>query len=201
MEEKLSQQPEVKSPNRTFLLILGLIIVTVTLLSIALLPKKANTPVSKNFQTQRQEKAKTTLTLSPEAVKDSDGFYNLNVFVDSDTNKLTGSQLELTYDPKAVTIVDIVPGQFFQSPNVLLKKIDQTNGRITYAVATGLGQPGIAGKGTVATIKFKTNPGQKLPLTISFGFLPKTEVSSEETIESVLRKTVDTKLTISSSSN
>jgi len=95
--------------------------------------------------------------------------YALNADVSTNGNKLTAIQMELSYDPKAITNVDVLPGTFFSDPVVLLKKVDQATGRISYAIAIKANQDAVSGKGTVAIIQFEPVKGSTLTTTsISF---------------------------------
>ena len=97
-------------------------------------------------------------------------------------------QLEITYDPKVVTNVDIKPGTFLTQPFVLLKKIDQTNGTISYALGANPNQKPPTGQGTVAIISFSTVYGTTATQTV-FNFSAKSEVTAVGYAQSVLKQT------------
>ena len=109
-------------------------------------------------------------------------------------NKVTAVQLELQYDSKVLSNVSVVPGSFFNNPNILLNQIDAKTGRISYAFGVGLEEKGLAGQGIVATLTFETNAGITQQTRISF--LPKTLVTAENINQSVLKQTNDSVLII-----
>lgn len=165
-------------PRKTLLLIGVLFLITIILLGLALyigLPKTNNTP-------QKQVNVlKTALSISEPVASAS--AYTANVTLTTERKKVTAVQIELNYDPKTITNVDIKPGGFFPNPTILLKKIDPVNGRISYVLGIGLGQYPINGNGTVAVLSL-TPVLQSGATTISF--LPKSEVTVAGEIPSVL---------------
>lgn len=162
------------------------------LLAFALTQKKA--PPSSVVQTPQVQVpyAHTTLELSnyPVSLATSSGspVYLLDVNINTEIDKVTAVQLELSFDPKAITIVDINPGPFFKNPAQLLKRINPKDGSISYALGIKPGENGITGKGVVAKISY-TEIGQKGNYT-HINFLPKTLVSGEGTDKSVLKKSI-----------
>lgn len=179
--------------NRTTILIAILFVITCGLLYLAITttpaPKKAAptptpTPISVN--------AKTSLSLVTASASESSKTtgYTVAVVVDS-TNKVNAVQIELSYDPKVLTNVTVSPGIFFQQPNTLLKTIDTTNGRISYALAEQLDLPGKSGKRTVALISFNLAPTAKPGETTAMKLLPKSAVTADKILESVLKDTHD----------
>lgn len=171
-------------PKRTFLLIALLVIVTACLLALALLQNVKPQPVAKPTATLNY--AQTNLSLSTPVAATPSG-YTTNVQI-STKNKVTATQLEIAYDPKVLTNVDVKPGTFFTTPTILLKKVDLINGRITYVLGIGLGQTAVTGNGTVATVSFTrlaTTAATKSPIN----FEPKTAVTAVGYAQSVLKQT------------
>lgn len=74
------------------------------------------------------------------------------ISISTATNKLSGVQFSLNFDPKIVQVVDMVPGNFFANPTVLLKKIDNQKGRIDYAIGSLTPQNG---ENILATLSLK----------------------------------------------
>lgn len=168
-------------PKRTLGLIIVLITITggLVLLSVSnLKPTSPTVPSGK----QTASYAKTTLTILPTPKSVGKNLYEVPVTIDS-KNKVSAVQLELTFDPKALSNVDISTGTFFKSPTVLLKKVNTETGRITYAFGLGLGQDTVSGTGTVAVIRFSPNVGFK---TTQINFLPRTQVAAIDQRRSVL---------------
>lgn len=89
----------------------------------------------------------------------------LNIQIDSE-DKVAAVELNLTYDPQIVTIIDIKPADFLTDSDVLLKTIDNKKGVST--LAFGSLKP-LAGQGTIATItvRSKTKGETALDLTTS----------------------------------
>lgn len=163
--------------TRTILLIVLLITGVAGLLALSIKPKPVEQP-----ETQASV-AQTTLALT-QPIIDATGSAKTNVLINTQGNKVTAVQLEMTYDPTMIGNIDIKPGTFFTNPVELLKKTD--NGEISYAIGISLGQHGVSGNGTVATISFTklSNSGKT-----SINFASKSLVSAEGVIQSVLRNT------------
>jgi len=151
-------------------------------------PSPKVTPAKTAFN---ESVAQTVLSFgSPSLVNSSASTlnYSLPVNISTGTNKVTAVQLELQYDPAALTYVAIAPGPFFAKPDVLSNQIDAKTGRITYAFGAGLTGKAIAGEGIVANITFSAKV-QTLTNT-SITFLPKTLVTAEGINDSILKQTV-----------
>lgn len=181
-------------PIKTFLLILILALITVGLVTLALLPKKT-APTPAPIAKITPNPVQTTLTISSTPVAEATpSAYKTDVIVNTGQNNITSVQLELVFDPKVLTKVDIQPGSFFINPVVALKNIDIETGRITYVISPADGA-GVLGQGILAKISFSVVPEKKgVPTTIDF--LPKTQVNAEETTESVLKLSVGAKFTL-----
>lgn len=76
-----------------------------------------------------------------------------NITINTNQNKISTVNLNLTYDPTVITRVDISPGDFFQNPRVLQKNIDTNNGIISYTLANSDNRD-ISGKGVLAVISY-----------------------------------------------
>ncbi len=131
--------------------------------------------------------AQTALSFSPNPLIIASPSGTLNLSIDTGANNVNAVQLELSYDPTNLPIVNILPGTFFENPITLLKNIDAKNGKITFVLATPPTGKAQSGKGTVATITFTTQipSGQKT----TFTFTPKTLVTAENIPTSVLKAT------------
>lgn len=164
---------------RTFILILILVASVTWLLILAVNPNKTSEPQV----TATPSPAQSVLTLSDEGLSTSSA-RTVNVNIDTGTNKVTGVQIELSYDPKVLTSVDIKPGTFFENPVILLKEINIKEGTVSLALGVSPGLGGIYGSGTAAVLTFNT-ASDSGETTISF--LPKTLVSGEGIIQSVLK--------------
>ncbi len=163
--------------TRTVLLIILLIAGVAGLLALSIKPTQPPQP------TTQESVAQTSLTVAQPKV-DLNGNSTADILINTQGNKVTAVQLEMTYDPQVLGNVDIKPGPFFTNPTELLKKTD--GGKISYALGVGLGQKGVSGNGIVATISFTklANTGKT-----SINFASKSLVSAEGVIQSVLRNT------------
>ena len=195
MEENQNQQeaketPRVSSgvPMKTVLLIILLALVAGGLTYLAISPKnEVNNPTV--AEKEPVNPADTTLSIDP-TVKETANTYSSTVTIDTGKNEVIGVQIELYYDPKVITNVNIVPLDFFASSTEILKKLDPVNGRISYALATPLGDNGKRGQGNIAKITYSSVLGQEATIA-SFSFLPKTEVSGIGTNASLLKAAND----------
>lgn len=173
-----------------------LLAVTLGLLAIALAPRKTTPPAEKAQLRPAPSYAHTTLKINSPTNATSD-LYSSTVSISSDGNSVTGVQLELSFDKSKLQIVDVLPGSFFPTPTQLIKKIDNTNGTISYALVAGIGKAGVSGEGVVATITFREIG--KAGDVAQINFEPKSLVTSSETDQSVIKTKTGTTFTIGSS--
>lgn len=186
-------------PKRTITLILALIIIAGGLVFLALStfqPKQQSLPTS-NIPT-KVPFAHTTLSLSPNpAVSTPTANIPIAVMIDSNGDKVSGVQLELSFNPKELTIVDIVSAtadspSFFPKATQLLKIIDQRNGKVAYALALSTAEQAKAGSGTVAIITARISQGVK---QTELKLLPSSVVTATGITQSVLKNTTGTTIT------
>lgn len=165
---------------RTFVLILMLTGAVTWLLLLSVNTNKTNEPVP----SATPSPAQTTLIMLDSSVGTQSATRSVDVRIDTGNNKATGVQLEIAYDPEILTNVDIEEGTFFENPVTLLKEINREDGRISYALGVAPGLGGVYGAGTVTRLTFRTtsDTGQT-----KIEFLPKTLVSGEGIIQSVLK--------------
>lgn len=148
--------------------------------------------------TKKPVPAYTTLTLSPQTLTLSSNSGSLAVMIDTGsgekTNAVTAVQLEMEYDPKVLTAVTLTSGSFIPNATPLVNNIDQTNGKITYALAIPPSGSGVSGKGSVATIQFRSLIPQGSSTTVRL--LPTTLVTAQGVSESVLLKATGATITV-----
>src|SRR5687767_6354561 len=106
---------------RTLTLIVTLCVITGALLFVALTPKQS-APSLPAMAPSPTPAAQSTLSILPNPASVSSPSGSVDVVLDSGTNKATAVQLELSYDPKVLSNVDITPGNFFDNAIVLLKE-------------------------------------------------------------------------------
>lgn len=177
--------------KRTLALIIILVVITGVLVALAVTPEKK--PVTPSIIPTPTPAAQTALAFSPNPLTIASPSATVDVLVDTQTNPVTAVQLELSYDPKVITSVDVQPGSFFTNPAELLKTIDTKEGKISYALGILPSDNPKKGQGVVATITFRTSLAAGQATQISF--LPKTLVTASGIASSVL-KTYSTPLLI-----
>lgn len=176
--------PKKRQINKTLLLVIGLIILTVILLAVSLTIKRGSLPSLTRDDSENMENiAHTTVTVSDDVqVASAAGAYQTDILVEPNGNRVTGIQLDLSYDPKVITVVDITPGPFFPNPTVLDKVIDAATGKVTITIATAMGADAITENGSVATLTFrKVGEGN-----VVIDILPSTLVTDSRYSQSVL---------------
>ena len=184
--------------KRTLLLIFALFVITSVLLAVALYKPMPQPLVPQTITpVQKQPDAQTTLSFSEPSFtisSTSARTYSVPINISTGENKVTAVQLELQYDPKLLTNVEVVPGPFFTNPIPLLEQIDQTTGRISYAFGVNPAAEGVSGIGVVATITFRAL--STAPLQTGIIFLPKTLVTAERISQSVLKESIDARINL-----
>lgn len=183
--------------KRTISLIIALFFITIIFLWIAL--SNSSSTQTTNVTTKPPSPtptpyAQTSLNLSPGTIAVPVGNVaqqTVDVMMTTGANDVTGVQLELSYDPKALTNVSVAQGTMFQNPLMFTNKVDTTMGRISYVYVITPSQMPQKGSGTVAVITFTPlrNPvdanGQKITQTM-IQLLPKTLVTARGVDQSVL---------------
>lgn len=183
--------------KKTLALIVGLFLITCGLLYLALRTPPYQKPAQSPTPTPLSVNAHTVLTLAPAGASESSSLkqYTLVVGMDTNGDMVNSVQLELAYDPQALTGVVVTPGKFFQQPSALVNNVNTTDGRISYALTEQVDLPSKKGAGTVAYISFNVSPtftGKTTAVT----FLPKSAVAADKILESVLKKATGYTLTI-----
>jgi hypothetical protein len=131
----------------------------------------------------------TILTISSDLTKlSTPSAYSSDIIINTGQDMVNKVQLEISYDPKVLTKVDVSPGLFFTDPQIFLKNIDPVNGRISFAFGVHKNENGQVGQGVLAKLTFTAV--QKVAST-SVSLLPKTQVTADGFSESVLQTTID----------
>jgi hypothetical protein len=191
-QEIMNQETSIKKrfPIKTLLLIIILALVATGLIMLAVFVNKpAQTTSTVVVPTQTINPLQTTLTISSTPKKlSTPSAYSTDIIINTGQNAVTKVQLELLYDPRVLTKVDINPGPFFINPQILLKNIDKVNGRISFALGIQNGDSPVLGQGILANLSFSS---LQKNATASVRLLPKTEVTAQGYSQSVLKSTVD----------
>lgn len=183
MEENINNVKKNKL-NKTWLLVAGLVILTVVLLVVSL-TSKSFSPLKSTPKEVKVDFAHTSLAVSEDIRQLANGKYETDVIINTSEDEISGAQIELSFDPKALTNVDITPGTFINQPAILIKTIDTSTGVIRYAIAIKPGDKMVKGEGVIATISF--NKVGNEPTTLNF--LPQSQVSTTSHTQSLLRET------------
>lgn len=191
-------QPEQKYPfwqhisKGTLVLIIILLIITGGLVYLAIRQQQP-LPASKQASaspTPTTAHAFSTLAFVEESSNATNSaIHTVAVQVTSNQNQLSGAQLNIAYDPKVLGNVSIQLGNYFTNPSVLLKTVDTTNGQITLVLGIQPNSQQASGSGTIATISYTLLPTTEN--TTKLHFLPKTTLTQEGELESILKSTTD----------
>lgn len=187
-------------PIKTIVLIIILALIAVSLVYVAFLSKDA--PLKQVVQQTNQEEindADTSLSIEESVQEEEGNSYSSTVNIDTGKNGVVGVQLELYYDPTLITNVAVTPLEFFPQAVIVLKKIDQQNGRISYALTVSPGEEAVKGMGQLVKISY--TPIGTEGINSAINFLPKTEVSGDTTAGSLLKLTSDGEINIEPSSS
>lgn len=189
-------------PIRTLSLIVLLIFIALGLLVVALKPSNRKPLITNTLPTiSNKISPETVLNISDNPIlvsTPSGSFYELDILMSTNQNSANSVQLELSYDPKVLKNIDITSGSFFQNPNVLLKSIDSSNGRISYAISLNGDQSGISGSGIIATLSFSLDRNAQASTQTAISLLPKTEVNAKDYPGSILKSYSGATINISS---
>jgi hypothetical protein len=173
--------------TRTIILIIVLAAFAVFFSFLALNAKRTNPSLALPSPTPTPAYIKSILSLIPASQGQTTTTRIYNVTIDSDINTINAIQVELAFDPKAISNITISPGTFFTHPVILLKNVDYKNGRISYALGIQPTDTGIKGKGTIAILSFQIS--QNIASTgTTLSFLPKTFVAAQGITPSVLKE-------------
>lgn len=200
--------------KKTLALIITLLILTIVLVVVAIYTRE--TPLTQTSEQTSQEDqttdatptpsvAQTTLALSPNPVypntTGTTSATTVYVNIDTGTNEVSAVQLEIQYDPTVLTNMRVMPGDFFQNPNVLpIGGVDPQNGRITYAIGPGNIRQSQSGTGTVAVLQFV--PRATAGITESeITLLESSLVTQLGQAESVLKERKSTRVVLPLSNN
>lgn len=191
-------------PKKTLVLIGALATVTILLLAMAVWlsgKKPTATPSLPLGASPTPTIPKTaTLAFSPALVNlvtTPSNTVTVDIIAGSASQAITGVQTEITYDPKVITNVKLLPANpanalFKAGSLTLFNTNDPVKGMISYAVAINPSGKGILGSGSIGQLTFTVTKGVTPATTISFG--GNTIVTSEGIQGSILN--TSTPLTI-----
>lgn len=111
------------------------------------------------------------------------------LMIQTGTNAVSTVQVELRYNPLQVTVASITPGDFLPEPEIILSDIDNTRGRINYALTTSSPASQIKGGGTLVVLNMAATNTASISGNTQIEFLPKTAVRSQDSLSSLLQST------------
>lgn len=115
----------------------------------------------------------------------------VDIVIDTSGKPVAGAQVELSYDPRVIRNVRLVPSTspFFENDGVvLISSVDEEQGRISYAVGIGANGSEKVGSGTIVTLQFAVNRALGLENSL-ISFLEKSAITTLSTQNSVLLNT------------
>ena len=178
--------------RKTLALISSLIIV---LIALFVLSFSATNQVNKSAPSIPQPTptpiAQTVIKMSPNPVVLTNGKGSVEVNMDTNENEISAVQLEILYDPQALSNVAIKLGTFFSSTVPYWNKIDKEKGIISYSLVILPNEAQLKGSGTVAVIEFQKNPSSSIAST-ELEILPRTIVVTSGNSSSVLNQAIGT---------
>jgi hypothetical protein len=182
-------------PKKTTILIVILAIITGVLIYLAVradriqLPdenREAQTPPSPVQVTPFATLSFPTLILD---ASKSQTTQKVDILIDTKGKPVSGTQIELSYDPKVLTNVSLTPpaqNPFFgTNPVLLINSVDKTQGRISYAIGISTSDDEKTGQGSVVTLSFTVNKFAGVPVT-QISFLQKSAITTLASQNSVL---------------
>lgn len=190
-------------PKKTTILILILAVITGLLVFLAIRetqPKNtATAPVEKIVVPTKAVPKTAVLSFSPTTLDLSTTSTPtpVDIVLDTGTSQVTGVQLEITFDPNAVTNLKISSpdNSLFGGKTdniVLINDVNLSTGRVSFAVAATPGKS-VKGVGKIATLTVQKTFGTDMN-TSQIGFLDKTMVVMPGINDSILKSS--TPLTI-----
>lgn len=122
--------------------------------------------------------SESTISLSPNPITTMSGKpAEADIVLEITGKAPTLVQFEISYNPNVITNVEIVPGDLFVNPTVVLNMVNPRIGRISYAIQPSKDQNLDNRSGKVALIKFIPLSGIQHTTTLSF--LPKTVIREQ----------------------
>ena len=183
-------------PKKTTILIVILAIITGILIFLAVRSDRSYKGGKTSMEVTasptpaiRKPFANLAFSTNPLDVSQSTTAQSIDIVIDTNNKPVSGTQVELSYDPKVLTNVKLTPpfkSPFFgTNPLVLINTVDPTQGRISYAVAVSNNDSEKKGNGSIATLSFTVNKFSGVTFS-QITFLPKSAVTTFSSQTSVL---------------
>lgn len=191
-------------PKKTITLVVILALIAGALLFLALRPAGKQQITQKIIPTRKIVQKTATVFFNPQNIDLSSGTAtptsSVDIFVDTGNNEISGVQLEMQYDPKALRNVALTQStdvNAFFGPNnqPLFREVNPETGRISFAIAIQPTQPTKKGVGKLATLSFSKVFNAKGTTTVNF--LEKTVVTVLGADQSALKDSIPLSVTLS----
>lgn len=191
--------------RKTLALVLVLVGTTALLLLIAIRGEKKTVPTNTTPSPEAMSPTpnvpvETVLAMTPNPVSlDASGNGKVDVTIDSGVNDVQGIQLEMTYDPNALTNIKVTPGTFLKDPVVLMNTIHPDKGTISYWIGITPTQKAVRGTGTVATISFSKKSTASDMAQTEIKLTPQSQIGAAGDTISVLKSATGATVLLKSS--
>lgn len=183
-------------PARTTFFIIILTLIATGLVIYSLLAESRKTPtviVTTPSPTPLEQNVTkdATLSFNPPllTMKAASSSATTEIVLDGTTHPVTGVQIELSYDPKIITNLQIASSSssLWSTPdvNVLVKDVDPTLGRATYIAGINPSANPISGVGSVISLSFRVNYAL-LQNGTEIKILDRSVVTQQDSKESIL---------------
>lgn len=197
-------------PKKTTVLILILALVTGVLVFLAVSEgrKQINPPDNSVIPSKKVVEKTARVFFSPAnldlSAGTASGAPTVDLFIDSGNTEISGVQVELQFDPKALSSVSLLPaadsaGFFGPTAVVLFNDVNQETGRVSFVIAIGAQQPAKKGVGKIASLVLQKAVGTTVAST-KIDFLNKTLVTKLGENDSVLKSTTPLNITFGQNS-
>lgn len=112
--------------------------------------------VKQNQDLRKQASPATNLTLvatssGPQVESQS----SVNVNINTNGNQVVAAQLYISFDPQKLEMTSAIPGTFISLPNKVGPTIDNTTGKLSFALLVPPGSQPKSGQGTLMVLTFK----------------------------------------------
>lgn len=157
--------------NKKIATILSLVSLVVILLAIPL-----TTQLTQQRQEIRPQAAPATIlsVMPSSSTIIINEVFNIDIKIDSGSNAIFGSDLEILFDPTVLAAQAIQPGGFLNDPQELIQNIDNQTGKIAYSLGSFSSK---TGSGTLALVTFQAIGGGESE--ISFGLTTSVAAAGE----------------------
>jgi len=142
---------------------------TIAVISIVLI--LAAIPLTVYLLEKRQELrtgavASTVLSFPTGVDKRVGDSFAVDIQIDTGENRVSGADLEITFDPNVLECLSLSPGNFLVNPNAWYEDIDNDSGRIVYTLGSFDSR---RGSGVFASIDFRAKNVGTSPLRFGAG--------------------------------